>query len=166
MVENSCCFTGHRIYKLPRDVLKQRLWAAITWMVEKDVENFYAGGAIGFDTMAEVAVLQIKETFPWIKLHLALPCPEQAEKWSLEDAKNLECIKERADSVTYTSPHYTEDCMHIRNRYLVDHCKYCIYLLERPRSGTNSTVAYACEKGRVLIGLSDYGLNSEWRLLY
>lgn len=159
LTSESCCFTGHRI--LPQEVnesvqLYQNLRNIIQQLVEEDgIINFYAGGALGFDTMAATAVLQMKEKYPQIKLILAVPFPEQAEGWSISDQMRYEEIKGKADLIKIISNEFTDDCMKKRNYYMVDNSCVCIYyLLNSPRSGTLQTVQYARKNGLRMIDLS------------
>lgn len=146
--KNACCFTGHRI--IPREELSDlsiTLEKEIRFLAEKGITLFYCGGALGFDTLAAEAVLKIRKEMPMVRLHLALPCPEQTRGWKERDVLRYESIKAQADAVTFVSNEYTKGCMQKRNRYMVDHSALCIaYLLpERSRGGTKYTVAY-CEK--------------------
>ncbi len=54
MIEN-CCFTGHR--RLPSgealSLLRERTCEAIRGAYRLGARQFYAGGAIGFDMLAE-----------------------------------------------------------------------------------------------------------------
>lgn len=58
------CFSGHR--KLPEDCeeLLKSLDAAITELIKKGVMYFGAGGALGFDMLAEETVIQMKQQYP------------------------------------------------------------------------------------------------------
>lgn len=60
MIERSkvACISGHR--RLPEDIteLKKSLESAITGLIEQGVIYFGAGGALGFDMLAEETVLQ------------------------------------------------------------------------------------------------------------
>ena len=70
----SCCFTGHR--KIPQrksGQIQERLRNEIVTAIQNGYTFFYAGGAIGFDTMAAQAVLELKAQYPHIKLILVLP---------------------------------------------------------------------------------------------
>ena len=55
------CFSGHR--KLPQNCtqLTADLETAIVSLIERGVIFFGAGGALGFDMLAEEAVLRLKE---------------------------------------------------------------------------------------------------------
>jgi len=78
----SCCFTGHR--KIPQKKyiqIQEKLKDEIVKAIQNGYTFFYAGGAIGFDTMAAQTVLEIKAQHPHIKLILVLPCVNQTDGW-------------------------------------------------------------------------------------
>jgi len=148
MREQTCLFTGHR--DIPTQdyyEIKKRTRAAIISLIEKGVVYYGAGGARGFDTIAAETVLELKKDYPQIKLILVLPCPEQTKGWDEKDIQKYAEIKDRADKVVYTSGHYFRGCMHVRNRHLVDHSRYCICYLTKDTGGTAFTVKYAKTKG-------------------
>lgn len=78
------CFSGHR--KLPQncDELRAKLKKEIIGLIECGVVFFGAGGAWGFDMLAEETVLQLKEDYPHIRLILVLPCPPERQtlRWN------------------------------------------------------------------------------------
>ncbi len=151
----TCCFTGHRtIPESLRDDLKKRLRSAIVDMIEKNsVTVFIAGGALGFDMMAEIEVLELKKIYPHIKLCLAIPCKNQTKGWSIPAKKIYNDIMHRADEVIYTGEEYTPGCMYARNRYMVDRSDYCISYKNRENGGTAYTVKYAISKGKAVINM-------------
>ena len=115
MKEKTCCFTGHRaIPKQQSDSIYAALKAEINSLIKTGYCYFGAGGALGFDTLAAKAVLELKQ-YPHVKLILVLPCLEQAKGWSQNDITIYEDIKSRCDKCTYTSEHYYSGCMHKRN---------------------------------------------------
>lgn len=150
----TCCFTGHRnISQNPF------LYASVRMEIEKayalGYRIFCAGGALGFDSVAALNVLALRENgYSDIKLHLVLPYPDQHARWNRYDQHTFEEILKRADSVEYVSEHYTQWCMHARNRRLVDLSSYCIcFLNEEGKSGTAYTVDYAQKKGLHTVNL-------------
>ncbi len=151
----SCCFTGHRIIKITSELVR-RLRNAIIEVIEKGVTEFYDGGAIGFDMLCAETVMEMKNEYPDIKLHLILPCPsdEQIKRWSKSQIAKYEMILNAADSVTVVSEHYTKDCMKQRNQRLVELADCCICYCTNPRSGTGQTVRMAKDKGIEVINLS------------
>ena len=147
----SIFFTGHRfIKKTEINVLKQQLYAKLSTMAEQGYTVFYAGGALGWDTMCEETVLMLKETNPQVKLNLILPCaPEnQTAKWKKSDIERYSYILSRADNIEFVSKEYTPDCMYERNKMLVNTGGYCIcyYDKKRPASGTGQTFRMAEHK--------------------
>lgn len=65
MNENQvCCFTGHR--NLPQweeNSMRQKLQAVIREFAIAGIRTYCAGGAMGFDTLAEQVVLELKKNF-------------------------------------------------------------------------------------------------------
>ena len=160
-VDKSCCFTGHR--KISPEHLGRmidKLNLEIAYLAEHGVENFYAGGALGFDTIAALSVLKYKESQGSVKLHLILPCKNQSRGWSDRDIEIYKNIRKRADSVQILSDVYHGGVMHMRNRAMVDASKYCICYWEKDPvqpsyGGTLYTVDYARKLGRKIINLWD-----------
>lgn len=159
----ACCFTGHR--SIPKERLPHLLEALtleISWLTSHGITEFYAGGALGFDTMAELSVLSARQRNPKLKLHLVLPCPGQNKYWSPRDTEVYNYIKSNADTVTYGSDHYHNGVMHLRNRMMVDVSRYCVCYYDRASAdakngsgGTLYTVNYARRSGLTLINLCD-----------
>ena len=153
---HSCCFTGHRdIPEDERASIQKRLEAEVINLILQGVTDFYAGGALGFDTMAALTVLDLKRDFPQIRLNLALPCKEQTKGWTDTDTKIYDRILQRADTVVYVSEVYSMGCMHKRNRYLADHSGVCICYLKKSTGGTAYSVGYAKQKGLTVINIAD-----------
>ena len=152
----TCCFTGHRNIpeKLKADI-EQYLENEIERLSEMDFRDFICGGALGFDTLAAMAVLKVRNRLPAreIRLHLFLPCHEQTKDWRHEDVYVYDAILRRADSVRYISEAYSSGCMHKRNRYMVDRASFCIAYCTKKTGGTAYTVKYAQKSGMEIINL-------------
>ena len=146
--EHTACFSGHRI--IPAEThsqLSALLVTAVDSLVAAGVTSFICGGAIGFDTMAAQTVLAAREQNPDVRLILALPCKDQSNRWPAKDvAQYVEHIA-LADEVHWISETYTSDCMHRRNRFMVDHAAIVVTYCTRPRGGTAQTIAYAERQG-------------------
>ncbi len=146
--EKTCCFTGHR--KIPpeqKEEITRRLNETLIELINRGYLYFGAGGALGFDTMAEQAVLSLKKEYPQIKLILVLPCKSQANSWCTEDKEIYQNVIRKADKVVYTSQEYFRGCMQKRNRHLVDYSSVCVCYLTRDTGGSAYTVRYAISKG-------------------
>ena len=148
----SACFTGHRKISESDKSLFDKVVKCVEKLIFDGITDFYAGGAVGFDTIAEKAVLYLRDVkhLP-IKLHLVLPCrnEDQTKNWTQDQKFQLNVIQKKADSVEFTSNKYHPSCMKIRNARLVELADdACIcYLKPNSKSGTAQTVKYATDKG-------------------
>jgi uncharacterized phage-like protein YoqJ len=155
--KRTACFTGHRNIPVnDRVKLDKLLDNVIEALFNKGVVFFGCGGAYGFDMMAEYAVLRAKERHKEIKLILVLPCKEQDKYWNDESKAMYKDILSKADKIVYTSEVYTSDCMHNRNRHLVDYSGYCIAYCTKQSGGTLFTINYARDSGVKVVNLADY----------
>ena len=150
-------FTGYRPEKLPffsEDDpmcvdLKSRLSKQIEKLIKDGADEFFSGMARGVDMWAAEAVLELKRTYPNIKLTAVIPCPEQADGWSSEDQDRYRGIMEACDKKIVISPRYSKGCMQKRNRALVDTCDILVAVYDGQSGGTKQTVDYAKSKGRM-----------------
>ena len=151
-----CCFTGHR--QIPQNlvpILKQRIKDGIEYLYSNmGVTTYYAGGALGFDSLAAEAVIEQRRERGDVRLVIVVPCRNQDARWSAADRARYERIKREADEVICLAEHYFDGCMHQRNRYMVDHSAYCICYLTEQRGGTAYTVQYARERGLRIFNLA------------
>lgn len=157
MKEKTCCFTGHRqIYGKDIEKVKENLKKTIVNSINQGYIYYGAGGALGFDTIAALTVLELKKDYPYIKLILVLPCLNQTKGWSKKDIAVYEYIKANCDKCVYGSKEYTKGCMLKRNRHLVDNSSLCICYLTKSTGGTAYTVRYARQKNLKVINLADH----------
>lgn len=144
----SVCFTGHR--QIPasqgRPVV-QALRREIDRAAGAGFTRFYAGGALGFDTLAALTVLEMRKTMPQLQLYTVIPFAGQDNRWPTEDRELYRYILERADHVEVLHRQYADGCYHERNRYMVDHSELCIAYLRRRSGGTYYTCRYAQQQG-------------------
>lgn len=140
-------YTAHKISFVLDHLLKTMVNAGIT--------KFYAGGALGFDTIAALAVLRMKEKDPSVSLELILPCKNQTKFWSAEDVATFNSILDRADGVQYVAEYYTDACMHERNNRLVELGDIGVVFLEYGGGGTAYTVNHALKNDKEIINVSD-----------
>ncbi len=156
MESKSCCFTGHRAIPLDKSrELTQRIKDGIEFLYSNmGVKTFYAGGALGFDSLAAEAVIEQRRERRDIRLVIVVPCRDQATRWSAADKARYERINRDADEVICLAERYFSGCMHQRNRYMVDHSAYCICYLTEQTGGTAYTVQYARERGLRIFNLA------------
>ena len=150
-----CCFTGHRKIEdgellLLREVLDRTLEI----LIERGFWTYRTGGALGFDTLAALTVLQKKEKYPQLCLQLCLPCRDQSNRWGDWSREAYGYILENADEVRYTAEVYRRGCMHERNRQLVEGSQCCVAYCTTEDGGSAYTLRHAKEKGLRVINLS------------
>lgn len=148
MRAQTCCFTGHReIFNGDEARLEKWLEETISELyLYNGVRYFGSGGAIGFDILAAEVVLRLMRKYSEIKLILVLPCPLHDKFWNKEWKQRFARIAKQASKIVYTSDHYHNHCMYVRNQHLVDHSDWCIAYFRKNYGGTAYTVSYAKEK--------------------
>lgn len=151
-----CCFTGHRIVSSEHAIALSRvLDNRLEQLVADGFTEFRTGGARGFDTIAALRVLALKERHPQCRLHLVLPCRDQTKFWHTGEKALFEDILSKADTVNYLTDTYTPTCMYERNRALVDGSNLCIAYLTENRGGTLYTCTYALKHRVELLNLAE-----------
>lgn len=152
-----CAFTGYRPQKLPfgfdegdlRCVdFRQRIFYAVEGFVKKGYSHFMAGGALGFDTYAAEAVMDVRRRYPWVTLEIAVPFDAQPDRWPVASQVRYRWNLDQADMVTWVSHAYSQDCLSLRNRYLVDRCDLLLAAFDGRPGGTRNTVEYARRQGK------------------
>lgn len=150
------CFTGHR--NIPYTVasrLPDLLEQVISELCARGATVFRAGGAMGFDTVAALKVLDMKERYPQIRLELILPCRNQTERWDEISRQTYAYILRKADSHRFLFDTYFDGCMLERDRRLVEGSDVCVAYCAQSRGGTAYTVTRALRAGLEIINLHD-----------
>lgn len=149
------CFTGHRKINITENLIN-KLEKNLCFLIESNnAENFYSGGAIGWDTLCSQIIIKLRNEYPNIQLHLILPCceAEQTRFWSESQKTAYRTILAAANTVEYLSQHYYNGCMKKRNNRLVElaDCCLCYYNHNNIGSGTGQTVRIAEAKNIPII---------------
>ena len=145
-------FTGHRY--LPAEEsrrIQEKLFECLSYAYSKGYRRFFCGCALGFDTIAALQTLRLRQLYPDVILSLAIPCETQSAKWQEKDKRIYAQILEQADEKTVLSPRYYQGVMLTRNRYMADRSSLCISYLSHMRGGTAYTVRYALQNSRMNI---------------
>ncbi|HHW23975.1 MAG TPA: SLOG family protein [Bacillota bacterium] len=151
----SACFTGHRnLEGAPLDLLVSALERRIRNLYERGITHFYAGGALGFDMLASVTLLNLKNELPGLTLSIVLPCRGHTKGWSPADVALFERISARADETLCLADTYRPGCMSARNRYMVERSSVCLCYLIYATGGTAYTVGYARRRGLLIVNLA------------
>ncbi len=148
----TCCFTGHRISKLPwRDdesdprcaALKEKLAAVTEAVYDSGVRHYICGMANGCDMYFAEAVIALRGAHPEITLEAAIPFAGQAERWGGKLQARYEALVSQCDVKTILQREHTADCMMRRNRYMVDSSSVLIACYDGKPGGTMNTLLYA-----------------------
>lgn len=154
--ETICVVTGHR--QLPAGQLSRITEATriqMEGLLARGVEHFYIGGALGYDMLVGYLALNLREIHPHLQLTFVLACLEQDRLWNHRDRIRYQKLWKQANNLVLLQDHYTDGCMLVRNRYMVDRAAYCLaYQTRAVRSGTASTVAYARRQGLEIINVA------------
>lgn len=154
-ISGICCFTGHR--RIPdRDMIRlpSLLGEIIAEQIRRGVTTFRAGGAIGFDMLAALKVIHLRQTHPQIRLELCLPCTDQAARWDANNRSYYDFVLQNSDKVRYVQQLYAPGCMAARNRMLVQGADVCVAYCSGG-GGTAQTCGYALAQKLQLINLYD-----------
>lgn len=150
----ACCFTGHRIIQPNHSPhLSNLLLDTVLNQYNNGFTHFLAGGALGFDTIAALSVINARINHPDIKLILILPCKNQSKGWNISDINTYHNILSQSDNAIYSSESYVRGCMFKRNRMLVDNSSICISYQYKETGGTAYTTKYATSKGLSVFNL-------------
>ena len=160
MKSSTVCFTGHRPSKLSFKynenhpqclLLKQRLKTRIIDAIENGYHRFFTGMAIGVDTWAAEAVLELKEKYPLIKLLAAVPCTQQEKTWPRASKERYHRILNACDEVHQVSDQpYSAKRMLDRDQYMVDRSQRIIAVYNGKPGGTAHTIQRAKESQLVI----------------
>ena len=151
-IRKTAFFTGHRFLdEKDMRVIPESIYRCISDAYAEGYRRFFCGCALGFDTIAAFQTIRLREEHHDVRLLLAIPCQNQAERWSPNDQKTYIRILEMADEKFILSPIYYRGAMMTRNRYMADRSSLCICFLKKMRGGTASTVRYALQQNRISI---------------
>ena len=127
--ENTCCFTGHREYKLPWGSdendprcrkLQQQLFDAVDAVYAAGIRHFICGMANGCDLYFFDAARYLRLQHPEVTIEAAIPYSGQADRWRPELRERYAYDLRQCDYQTLVQETYTPGCMMRRNRYMVD----------------------------------------------
>ena len=158
----TCCFTGHRPNKLPWGeneadprctALKEKIRRAVEGAYDRGYRHFICGMAQGADFYFCEAVLALRDDRPGVTVEAAIPCEEQAARWSERDRERYFELVGLCDFETMVQHHYDKGCMLRRNRYMVDHASLLIAAFDGTLGGTMYTITYAMRQGLEVLTL-------------
>ena len=148
----TACFTGHRSIPPQREEqIRRKTEQAVVDLIFRGYDTFIVGGALGFDTLAQQVLTDLRGEFPYIRIVMAIPCPDQDKTWGEADRHIYRHLLETADARILIAREYSRECMLKRNRYMIHHSSVCIAYCTRDTGGTAYTVRHAKESGKDVI---------------
>ena len=168
--ENTCCFTGHREYKLPWGSdendprcrrLQQQLFDAVDAVYAAGIRHFICGMANGCDLYFFDAARYLRLQHPEVTIEAAIPFAGQADRWRPELRERYAYDLRQCDYQTLVQEAYTPGCMMRRNRYMVDASRILIAAFDGRPGGTARTLEYAARRRLEIIQLPQ---PMEWML--
>ena len=148
MKSTSVCFTGHRVLtNLEKEAIRKQLPVILLQLYQQGFRFFFTGGALGFDTLAAQAILNFRQEHPDAHLVLVKPCPDQTANWFEADRIEYDRLAQNTSLIFTVSREYTPQCLHARNRFMVNHCKVCVAYCQRRSGGSFYTLNYARKQG-------------------
>lgn len=163
---DTCCFTGHRPEKLPwrRDEtdprcleLKRNLTRELERAYRDGYRHFICGMARGADFYFCEAALDLRDRRTGVTVEAAIPCEEQAARWSDAERVRYFDLVGHCDLETMVQHHYDRGCMLRRNRYMVDRSSRLLAVYDGLLGGTMYTITYAKKQGLEVVLLDVSG---------
>lgn len=152
--QKTVCFTGHRVVpQQDRRMIYNKLCTVIECLCERGFTEFCCGGALGFDMIAAIAVLDVKRIYPAINLHMFIPCKGHHDRWSKLDKRKFDIVCANAASVEYMYEKFVRWCYHERNMRMVRESSVCIYYMTKCSGGTYYTVSKAVDSRLEMIDI-------------
>ena len=150
---STACFTGHRPGQLPFPTYpgsdgNRKMADFLDYYIlylhkAHGVTDFISGMALGVDMLAAERVLRLRESGIPIRLVCAIPCNGQSSRWRQEDRDRYNSICAAANEIIKLGHEYTDDCMQIRNKFMINNSSHCIAVWNGEIGGTSSTVRLA-----------------------
>ena len=150
--------------------VKKRLRGAVERTVNRGVETFISGGAIGVDQWAADIVIEIQAEHQKqsptgdgeIKF-IARPFPSQPNRWPTEIRRHYEKILQKADRLVETSDDpYAAWKMQKRNEWMVDNSDAVIAVWDGTPSGTANTVGYTQKQNKAVLVIDPAKREERW----
>ena len=150
MVENTCCFFGHRTINETEELKSKLIEVIKKLIVDENVDTFLFGSKSRFNSLCLELVTEIKEKYPHIKrIYVRAEYPDINEQYtnylleSYEDTYYPEKILNSGRAA------YVE-----RNYEMINKSKFCIVYYDEQsapttrKSGTKIALDYAIKKGK------------------
>ncbi|MDD6312719.1 MAG: SLOG family protein [Firmicutes bacterium] len=166
-MEHTCAFTGHRyLCRIPKTKYQYLLNAVkhniYELYISCGVRTFLTGMALGADMLCAQAVLDMRRSYPDIKLVCVLPCLNQTQLWNDADRAKYRRIINCASKVICLSDSYYDGCMQARNKYMVSHADMLLAVYDGRCGGTQNTYRCAKRSRKAIIRINPKDYSTDW----
>ena len=160
MREKTCCFTGHRnIPKGEEAAVRARIREETLRQMERGIDTFLVGGAVGFDMLAAEVLLELREKEgKALRLVSVLPFQGWRDRWGTAEKDREDRILEKSDEILISAAAYSKQAYLHRDRRMVDASAVCIAYCNRRDGGTAYTVRYALRQGVPVVNIADWDI--------
>ena len=142
----SCAITGHR--SLPIGFDREKVKQFLRTLIEKGVEKFYNGLAIGFDLLTAELIVELKREYPKVKLYGCVPFYGQERYYNQEDKLRYQRLLNCCEEVTVLNEEYHKGSYFQRNDYMIEKADVLFAYCKEEKGGTAYTVRlFAKRKG-------------------
>ena len=155
MIENTCCFFGHRRITETAE-LRARLTDSIEKLITREgVDTFLFGSKSRFDELCLESVTELKAKYPHVKrIYVRAEYPFVTDEYNeyLQELYEETIYPERITRAGRAA--YVE-----RNREMIDKSKYCVvyydetYQPKNRKSGTRIALVCAVKRGKTIINV-------------
>lgn len=152
MIQNTCCFLGHREIVETEELKKDLYDTIVELIVNEKVDVFLFGSKSRFNDLCHEIVSRVKVNYPSIKRVYV-----RAEFFSISDTYKAYLLKD------YEEPYYPEEVVGAgravyvkRNCEMIDNSRFCVVYCQegyepgKRKSGTKIALDYAVKKQRVI----------------
>ncbi len=169
MIENTCCFFGHRKISDTEELRTKICETVEKLILDKNIDTFLFGSKSQFDSLCHELVTKYKEKYPHIKrVFVRAEYPfidENYRAYILEDyedtyfpehmvnagkasyvERNCEIVDKSSACIVYYDPDYAPPCRKSSRNALTDY---------QPKSGTKIAFDYALKKKRKIINVAN-----------
>jgi uncharacterized phage-like protein YoqJ len=158
-INRAWCFTGHRPNKLygydkyddDNVTIRNILMEQIIYCIENyNAKYFISGMALGTDMWAAEIVIELRKSYPDIKLVAAIPFIDHKESLLPESQIEWQKIIDEANLIHYVNKgKYNSICLQKRNEWMVDNSIGQIAVWDGSKGGTYNCVQYAKKMDKV-----------------
>lgn len=153
MVENTCCFLGHRKIKITTE-LRKKLYDIIENLITKEnVNTFLFGSKSQFNDLCYNIICDLKEKFSYIKRIYI-----RAEFPYINDDYKSYLLQSYEETYFPNAVINAGKLVYVKRNYeMINKSKFCIVYFNKnssqPKSGTKLAYNYAISKQRIIINV-------------